>query len=63
MGTDDKYRAYVARHRDAMREARKKGLTAEEWAEVERKMVAEAEKEGFEAEARVEALAVKQKAE
>ncbi|KZV60124.1 C-4 methyl sterol oxidase [Peniophora sp. CONT] len=63
LGTDDKYRAYTAKHKAAMREARRQGLTPDQWKEVERKMVAEAEKEGFEAEARVEALAEKPKQE
>ena len=53
LGTDDKYRAYRAR----VRAMKKKGMTAEEQREVERKLMDEVEKEGIAAEAEVERTA------
>ena len=52
-GTDDKYRAYRAR----VKAMKKKGMTAEEQREVERKLMDEVEKEGITAEAEVERTA------
>ena len=46
LGTDDKYRAYRAR----VKAMKKKGMTAEEQREVERKLMDEVEKEGIAAE-------------
>ncbi|TFY58560.1 hypothetical protein EVG20_g8104 [Dentipellis fragilis] len=51
LGTDDKYLAYRARFEAAKFEAKAKGIS---FAEIERKMVAEAEAEGIRAEAEVE---------
>ncbi|KAL1709545.1 hypothetical protein EV121DRAFT_252953 [Schizophyllum commune] len=53
LGTDDKYRAYRAR----VKAMKKKGMTAEEQREVERKLMDEVEKEGIAAEAEVERTA------
>ncbi|KAI5891314.1 uncharacterized protein SCHCODRAFT_02628730 [Schizophyllum commune H4-8] len=53
LGTDDKYRAYRAR----VKAMKKKGMTAEEQRDIERKLMDEVEKEGIAAEAEVERTA------
>ena len=57
LGTDDKYLAYRARVAEAKRNARAAGLSQAEMKAIERRMVEEAEAEGFEAEKQVEKLA------